>query len=83
MNAYACAGKIQGLTPELPALKTAKEFAAILGVSLRTIDSMDRRGELPACLKIGRSRRWRAADIQDWIEERLRKEAAHQSKSLF
>jgi len=55
----------------VPQVLDRKGFAAVLGVSVKTIDNMRARGELPPVLKISsftRSVRWRASDIQSWLD---------------
>ena len=50
-----------------PLLATARDLAAMLRLSLRTIRAMDRAGKLPKPLRIGRSIRWRYDELCDWI----------------
>jgi len=47
-------------------LLTAKELASTLAVSLRRLEQMIANGEAPVHLKIGRLRRWRPADVDEW-----------------
>jgi excisionase family DNA binding protein len=47
-------------------LITARQVAASLGVSLRTVRSWDSGGRLPRPVRIGRSTRWRAEELQRW-----------------
>ncbi|WP_459720253.1 helix-turn-helix transcriptional regulator [Paraburkholderia sp. 2C] len=51
----------------MEALLTANEFAAILRISRRKLDAMYLKGETPACLRIGRQRFWRPADVAVWM----------------
>lgn len=46
------------------------EVAAMLGVSRRRIWSMVAMGSMPAAIKVGggRSTRWRASEIDHWIQ---------------
>lgn len=54
-------------------LLTREELARdVLRVSVRELDRMRARGELPAPLRIGRSPRWTRAAIEQWIQERER-----------
>lgn len=47
---------------------SAKQLATMLGLSLRTIRTMDAAGKLPRPVKLGaRSVRWRVRDIDDWL----------------
>jgi len=50
-----------------PLLATARDLAAMLRLSLRTIRGMDRAGKLPKPIRIGRSIRWRYDELCDWI----------------
>lgn len=56
---------------ECEPLMDARKVAALLGVSLRTLDTLVARGESPAFIRIGQARRWRMAEINIWIEARL------------
>lgn len=49
----------------------ARTVASLLGISLRTLDTLVARGEAPAFIRIGQIRRWRMAEITIWIEARL------------
>lgn len=49
----------------------SKEFAELLGVSMRTLDNMEKRGELPNGLRVGHLRRWRVEDVEKWIAQRV------------
>ena len=44
------------------------EVTKRLGVSLSTLRNWIRAGEFPAPLRLGRSRRWRASDVDRWFE---------------
>ena len=48
-------------------LVTRKEFAEKMKLSLRSIDRKIADGEFPKGILLGRSRRWRKADIDQWI----------------
>lgn len=52
-------------------LMDARKVATLLGISLRTLDTLVARGEAPAFIRIGQARRWRMAEINTWIEARL------------
>lgn len=56
---------------ECEPLMDARKVAALLGISLRTLDTLVARGEAPAFIRIGQARRWRMAEINAWIEARL------------
>ncbi|WP_295762603.1 helix-turn-helix domain-containing protein [Undibacterium sp.] len=49
----------------------SKQLAQKLGISLRTLDTMNKNGELPNCLRIGHLRRWRSEDVDLWIKAKL------------
>ncbi len=51
-----------------PLLLTAAQLATELNVSQRTLRRMDLSGEVPLPLKIGKSLRWRRAEIEAWID---------------
>ncbi len=54
--------------PELQTLLTLEQSAQVLQVSLRTIWKLISTGELPKPLRIGHSRRFRRADLENYIE---------------
>jgi excisionase family DNA binding protein len=54
----------------VPLLLTARQAAAALTISERTLWSLTRRGELP-CLRIGRSVRYSRRDLFEYLD-RLR-----------
>ena len=45
-----------------------EEVASMLGVSERTLWRLLSAGKVPEPLRIGRSTRWRSAEIREWIE---------------
>lgn len=47
----------------------ARNLAALLGVSLRKLEQMIARGEVPPYIKLGRTRRWRADHIEQWLDK--------------
>lgn len=49
----------------------SKQLAKYLGVSVRTLDTLDKKGDLPTSVRIGHLRRWRTDDIEKWISARL------------
>ncbi|MFA6040736.1 MAG: helix-turn-helix domain-containing protein [Methylophilus sp.] len=50
-------------------LLDAKEVAQMLGVSLRKLEYLISDGNAPAFKHIGRTRKWRINDIDEWIEK--------------
>lgn len=56
---------------ECEPLMDARKVATLLGISLRTLDTLVARREAPAFIRIGQARRWRMAEINAWIESRL------------
>jgi excisionase family DNA binding protein len=53
----------------------SKQLAKYLGISVRTLDTLDKNGNLPAGFRIGHVRRWRAEDVKKWIGEKVTKPA--------
>lgn len=53
-------------------LVCAETAARMLEVSVRTIQRMVSRGELPQPIKVGRLSRWPKADLLAWIESKRR-----------
>ncbi len=49
-------------------LITAKELAAMLDISIRTIWRRRSDGSLPPPIQIGGSVRWRLIEIREWIQ---------------
>jgi len=52
-------------------LITAREAAAALAISERTLWELTHCGKLPA-LRIGRAVRYRPADLEKWVEQQQR-----------
>jgi predicted DNA-binding transcriptional regulator AlpA len=50
------------------ALATSPEVATHLGISPRTLDQWAWRRTGPKWSKVGRSRRYRWADVEKWVE---------------
>ena len=50
------------------ALIDIRALAAALGRSVPTLERDDAAGRVPRHIKIGRSKRWRRAEISEWIE---------------
>jgi excisionase family DNA binding protein len=48
-------------------LLTPDELAAILKASTRTVRRLDDEGKIPAALRFGRLKRWRSAEIDEWL----------------
>jgi excisionase family DNA binding protein len=51
-----------------PELLSARNAAALLGISQRHLHAMVASGRLPKPIKLGRSARWSRAALLDWIE---------------
>ena len=49
-------------------LMSAAEVTQAIGVSRRTFENLMYRKEGPPFLKIGRQRRWRPGDVNQWID---------------
>jgi hypothetical protein len=52
----------------LPLTLTAAEAAASLRVSLRQWWRLDAMGKVPAAVRVGRAKRWRADELKTWLE---------------
>ena len=50
-----------------PLLLTAKQLAALLSLSVRSVWRLDEKGELPARLLIGGAVRWDDEEVRRWI----------------
>ena len=50
-----------------PLLLTRRELAETLRVSTRTVERLTASGVLPQPVRIGRSVRWRSAEIYEWL----------------
>ena len=48
-------------------LLSASEVAQMLGVSRRTFESLVAKRKVPIFIRVGRQRRWRQPDVQNWI----------------
>ena len=51
-------------------LMSAEEVRTLLRVSRRTFESIVARNEAPPYLFVGRQRRWKTKDVQNWIDAR-------------
>lgn len=51
-------------------LLNADEVAKLLKISKRTLESMIARGDGPPLITIGRQRRWRLCDLEEWLVNR-------------
>ena len=52
-------------------LLTQRQAAAVLGLSERTVERMRVAGNGPRFVRMGRSIRYRPADIENWIASRV------------
>jgi predicted DNA-binding transcriptional regulator AlpA len=48
-------------------LYVPREMALVLGVSLRTLTRLDATAKLPRAVRVGSAKRWRRAEVEDWI----------------
>jgi excisionase family DNA binding protein len=62
--------------PELPL--TTQEAADLLGLKRTTLEAWRVRGCGPRFVKLGRAVRYRAADLDAWIESRTRTSTSEQ-----
>lgn len=51
-----------------PILISAEELARLMQVSERTLWRLLSAGKVPQPVRIGRSTRWRYAEVREWIE---------------
>lgn len=58
----------QNGSTEVPQLLTAARLAAILDISVRTLRRLQATGRLPHSIRLGGSVRWRAEEVQAWID---------------
>lgn len=56
-------------TDTTPPLLTADDVAALLNVSERTLWRLLSAGKVPKPVRIGRSTRWRAEDVREWVQK--------------
>lgn len=56
--------------PEMTALWSHKQTAAMLGVSTSTLHHMLYKRTAPKSYKVGRHRRYAPQDVEDWLERR-------------
>lgn len=59
-------------------LLTAAEVATALRISLRSFEQLIHTGNAPPFFRIGRGRRWREADVRNWVAERIASAASNQ-----
>jgi len=55
-------------TDTAPQLIRAEDVARMMGVSERTLWRLLSAGKVPQPVRIGRSTRWRLAEVRQWIE---------------
>jgi predicted DNA-binding transcriptional regulator AlpA len=46
-----------------------EEVATAVGVSIRLVQHWSSIGRLPACIRLGRSPRWRVSEIKKWVAD--------------
>jgi excisionase family DNA binding protein len=56
------------MNPETTLLLTAKELAAMLGISKRTLWRLLSAGKVSKPVRFGRNTRWRVAEVKEWID---------------
>lgn len=52
------------------------QAADAIGVSVRTLDSLDAKGTGPRAVRIGRRRVYRVSDLEAWLNEMVRRNGA-------
>ena len=55
---------------ELGIFLNAKELSRTLGISRSGLFQLVRRGELPAGVKLGHSRRWQVSELKSFLESK-------------
>lgn len=55
---------------ELGTFLSAKELSRALGLSRTGLYSLCKRGELPAGIRIGHSRRWCVSEVKNWLSKK-------------
>ena len=53
------------------ALVSTNELANRLGISVRMLETLIAKGQVPPFIKIGRLRRWHPERVDAWINERF------------
>lgn len=66
---------------ERPSLLTSKQVALALGVCRRTLEREISRGRFPRPMKVGKSSRWPASDLQAYLDLLNRERAPAQPVS--
>ena len=56
---------------------TAAQITSAFGICRSGIFALMNRGEFPAGIKIGRSRRWALSDIQAWLKRKEQEGGIH------
>lgn len=54
-------------TKDAPLLLNVKEVARLLSIGERTVWAKAAAGVMPAPIRLGRSRRWRREELEEWI----------------
>jgi len=67
----AADGPSRASQSSLERLLTAKEVAPLLGVGVSTVYEWQRKGRIPYIRLPGNGVRFRASDLQAWIESRI------------
>lgn len=62
-------------------LLSASQLAKRLGISLRLLEQLIARGEVPPYIRLGRLRRWSPAHIEKWIEDQVQAQGADGSET--
>lgn len=52
-----------------PLLVNISQVAKLLGVAVRTARRMDVSGKLPVPVRPGKSKRWRLAELHQWVDK--------------
>ena len=50
-----------------PIFISSKDIGRIFGISKSGVFNLLKRGEFPVGIRVGRNRRWRLSEVEDWI----------------
>ncbi|MCA9196037.1 MAG: helix-turn-helix domain-containing protein [Planctomycetales bacterium] len=54
-------------------LMNVSQVAELLGVSAKHVGRLSEAGGMPRPVRLGRSKRWRMAEVQNWIQNGCQK----------
>ncbi len=68
-------------SPDRPILVDVTMLAQLLGRSPQSLSRDDKRGKLPRALKLGSSKRWDLAEIEQWVSAKCPPREVWESRS--